>query len=230
MYVSSVCGPSALQEGDVLLAFDGNALDNLGFTQVLEQRLLFYALRDLCTVGQQVNLTVWRNGQEQTIQHTMGGARNLVPDGQYDVEPPFFICGGLVFQPLSREYLESMQHPPSHLEDLMYEGKQNETQEVVVLTMILEDRINRGFGSGYIGGPVIRTLNGQPIENVKHLVQAVQEARSSGVNFLKFGSHELQFVLPTAGLDSADKRIELVYKAPTSSHHYVEDLSLPSNL
>ena len=30
-----------------------------------------------------------------------------MPRGQHDVVPPFFVCGGLVFQPLSFEYLQA---------------------------------------------------------------------------------------------------------------------------
>merc|ERR1740138_1541709 len=106
--------------------------------------------------------------------------------------------------------------------------KSSQQEEVVVLTQILEDQVNYGYGSGYIGAPRIRALNGEPIRDLKHLVRAVGEARSGdhqpGVAFLQFDCDGAQgpvrIVLPTEGLDEADRRIRKLYGAPNRSHHF----------
>lgn len=228
MFVPSCFGsaPTALRPGDVLLDFDGHRLDNLGFCEVLGQRLQFQAARDLRAVGQEVKLTVWRDGKEQVLRHTLASSQNLVPRGQHDVTPPFFICGGFVFQVLSHEFVQAIQNPPPHLMRLLLAGvKSSELEEVVVLTQILEDQVNYGYGSGYIGAPVITALNGEPIRDLKHLIRLVGETRSSpGVAFLQFNGQGAQgpvrIVLPTEDLDQADLRIRNLYGAPNCSRHF----------
>lgn len=105
--------------------------------------------------------------------------------------------------------------------------KTNETESVVILTTILEDTINKGYGSGYIGAPIVKKMNGKGIRDLHHLVQVVQEARlNDTIAFLTFEGEGVQgrrIVLPTNGLDEADQRITRVYKAPTHSRHFDAD-------
>eukprot|EP00434_Breviolum_minutum_P036406 symbB.v1.2.032253.t1/scaffold3727.1/size51393/6 len=111
--------PPALQPGDVLLTFNGHHLDELGFSDLFGRRLHFGAARDLCHVGSEVQLDVWRDGQERTLAQVLRPAEHLVPRGQYDTRPRFFIVGGLVFQPLSNEYLQgwAANERPAHLQE-----------------------------------------------------------------------------------------------------------------
>merc|ERR1712048_504386 len=118
------------------------------------RRLHFAAARDLCPVGSRVPLTVWREGQELHLEHTLQPARYLVPRGQYDVRPRFFVCGGLVFQPLSHEYLQgwSVNDRPAHLQNLFFSGHLTPGRiEAVMLSQILADKANVGYDSGWVG-------------------------------------------------------------------------------
>ena len=60
-----------------------------------------------------------RDGKETEVVVTLKSLRQLVPRGQYDVRPPFVLVGGLLFQPLSLEYLQSwggdLKDAPTHL-------------------------------------------------------------------------------------------------------------------
>lgn len=220
---------SALQAGDVLLAFDGLELDSNGFCQVLGQRLHFAAARDLRVVGETVRLTVWRGGRELLTDHVLRPANYLVPRGQYDCVPAFYVCGGLVFQPLSWEYLQSWGpgQQPVHLQELFFGGRvTNDRAEVVVLTQILADEVNQGYGSGFIGAPVVVAVNGEQIRDLAHLVFIVRQARSESpkTGFLCFETEgsfgPWRVVLPLSGLDEADERVTSLYGAPTSSAHF----------
>lgn len=174
--------PPAVQRGDVLMAFNGHSLDELGFCRLFDRRLHFAAARDLCRVGTRVPLAVWRDGQELSLEHTLQPARHLVPRGQFDVQPRFFMCGGLVFQPLSHEYLQgwSANERPAHLQDLFLSGHLTPARtEAVMLSQILADRANAGYDSGWVGAPIVRNVNGQPVRDLGHLVDIVRVARAS---------------------------------------------------
>ncbi|CAE7264556.1 DEGP10 [Symbiodinium natans] len=153
----------ALKSGDVLMAFNGFDLDELGFCNLFGRRLHFGAARDLCRVGTTVSMRIWRAHAEHTVQQMLQPAQHLVPRGQFDVRPRFFMVGGLVFQPLSNEYLQgwAAHERPAHLQDLFLSGHVTpEKDEAVILTQVLADIINTGYDSGWVGAPVVEQVNG----------------------------------------------------------------------
>lgn len=225
--------PAALRGGDVLMSFNGFDLDELGFCSLLGRRLHFGAARDLCRVGTVVTMKVWRSQVEQTVQQVLQPARHLVPRGQFDVRPRFFMVGGLVFQPLSNEYLQgwAANDRPSHLQDLFLSGHVTpERDEVVILTQVLADTINTGYDSGWVGAPLVDQVNGVAVRNLHHLVELVDTCRKhSSSDFLaitvRLGGGPFCIALPLHGLDEADRRICLTYGLPPRSAGDARDLS-----
>eukprot|EP00931_Biecheleriopsis_adriatica_P076172 TRINITY_DN49907_c0_g1_i1.p1 TRINITY_DN49907_c0_g1~~TRINITY_DN49907_c0_g1_i1.p1 ORF type:complete len:542 (+),score=73.88 TRINITY_DN49907_c0_g1_i1:54-1628(+) len=222
---------SGLVAGDVLLAFDGLRLDSQGFCEVLGRRLHFSAARDLHCVGESVTLTVWRDRHEIQLTHILQEAQHLVSRAQFDCLPSFFLCGGLVFQPLSLECMQGwgVGYEAPHLQDLFWRGRvKADNTEIVILTQILADEVNQGYGSGYVGAPVVRAINGKAVCNLNHLIETVQHARvkedatiSVPRGFLRFDLEGAYgpwcIVLPLGGLDEADVRVSELYGAPNCS-------------
>jgi len=211
----------ALRAGDVLLAFDGLPLDNLGFCSLLGRRLHFAAARDLQGVGSVVPLTVWREGGEMIVTHELRETAHFIHRGQHDCAPQFFICAGLVFQPLSHEYLQgwSPNDRPSHLQTLFLNGQITpERTEAVIVSHILADEVNAGYDSGWVGAPVVRSINGTHISNLSHLAAVVREAQGSDVEFLHIEMDTAYgpslFVLRVAGIQESQSRIHELYGVP----------------
>lgn len=214
----------ALCPGDVLLAFNGHELDELGFCELLGRRLHFAAARDLCFIGASVPLQIWRNGREQLVHHVLQPARHLVPRGQFDVRPRYIAVGGLVFQPLSHEYLQgwSANERPAHLQNLFQGGHVTpERSEAVMLAQVLADEVNAGYDSGWVGAPIVESVDGEKIRNLAHLVDIVQRRQqqdASGciVFDVRMSGGPFRIVLPMEGLDEADERISSIYGVPKS--------------
>lgn len=226
-------GPD-LQAGDVLMEFNGHRLDELGFCELLGRRLHFAAARDLCLVGERVPVKVCRDGQELELEHVLHPARYLVPRGQFDTRPRFFICGGLVFQPLSHEYLQgwSASDRPPHLQYLFLGGHLvPERTEAVMVSQVLADEANAGYDSGWVGAPIVQAVNGEPIRDLADLVAKVRAVRAKPREetggFLLFdvvmSTGTFKFALPVEGLDQADARIHRLYGTPPSccSQHFI---------
>jgi len=225
---------------DVMVAFNGLAIDDLGFCDLLGQRLHFAAARDLCRTHSVVPLTVLRRGEELVIQHRLLPTQHFVPRGQYDSVPRFFACGGLVFQPVSYEFLQgwNANERPTHLQELYVGGHVTpERTEAVMLSQVLADEANVGYDSGWVGAPIVRAMNGEQVRDLAHLVRMVRGARAAAATqaagsetemFLRFdldmATGPFRVVLSASGLDQADKRVHSIYGVPATgcSEHYVD--------
>merc|ERR1712060_354335 len=166
---------------------------------------------------------------------TLQPAQYLVPRGQFDVRPPFFICGGLVFQPLSNEYLQgwNMSDRPTHLQELFLKGHLTpQRREVVIISQILADKANAGYESGWIGAPVVLAVNGENIRDLAHLVQIIRRTRENTSAtqdaFLVFDVDAArgpsQIALHVNELAEADERTCSIYGVPRAccSEHYFQ--------
>jgi hypothetical protein len=93
----------------------------------------------------------------------------------------------LVFQPLSNGYLKAnrsgqyglMSYIPEYtLEDykkLIPDRIQDKRKELVVLSRVLPDAINRGYKN--MEGAIIYSVNGQVIKDMKHLTRVIDKAK-----------------------------------------------------
>jgi S1-C subfamily serine protease len=148
-YGSSAWG--VLEPRDVLLAVAGLRIANNGTIQYQERyRTRYDVLLGHYYVGDQLDVTVMRGGRRMDMSLTLQPMRYLVPRSQYDVQPTYFIYGGLVFQPLTRDFLATWSKwwnkaPKEFLHHYYAGARTLERQEVVVLSQVLSDEINVGY-------------------------------------------------------------------------------------
>jgi S1-C subfamily serine protease len=141
----------ALQVGDALTAIEGHPIANNGSILYRDRfRTHFGVLLGERHVGDTVTLDLVRAGESLSTSVTLKRCAQLVQRSQYDIQPTYFIYGGMVFQPLSRDFLATWQTwwdkaPPEFLEQYYAGIKSEQRREVVVLTQVLADEINVGY-------------------------------------------------------------------------------------
>jgi hypothetical protein len=118
-------------------------------------------------------MAVLRGGQRKEVRVPLKPMRYLVPRARYDVEPCYFIYGGLVFQPLTRDFLATWDKwwnkAPKEFLYFYYNGTRTpEQQEVVVLTHILGDELNVGYDDMY--NEAVVTMNGYRPRDMRDFV------------------------------------------------------------
>src|SRR4030042_1419128 len=108
--------------GDILLAIEGKPIANDGTISFRgTERMHFAKAVQDKFMGEKVNCSVLRDGtvMEVTIPlSTPTESARLVPNIQYDQAPTYYFVGGLVFQPLTMNYLQTwnrMENVPAHL-------------------------------------------------------------------------------------------------------------------
>ena len=218
-------GTNSLQAGDVLLEVDGNRVANNGDIRLPGNRIRTYfhpfQMRQL---GDVVPVKLLRDGR--ILEREVPVARRDVRTRGflYDEKPDYFICGGLVFTTLSYSYLVN-KRLRIH-DDPSDDSKPAEGEKFVVLTDVLADI----SVEGYIGtaGVHVRSVNGDKVRDLRHLVELVDGAEGE---FLEFGIDDNNewdslMVFDLAALREATPRVMERYRIPVDRS---EDLRADSS-
>ena len=112
-------------------------------------------------------------------------AHYLVPEDRYDVRPTYYTFGGLLFVPLSRDYLKTWgsewwNHAPASLMAIYENAVRTQSrQEVIVLQKVMADRVNRGYHD--IESQIVTHAQGKRIRHLRHLVR-IEDAAGTVFN------------------------------------------------
>jgi S1-C subfamily serine protease len=174
-----------LQPGDVLCRLGGMDVANNGTVRYRGRYRtnLAVVLADV-TEGETLKLRVLRNGERSDLEAVLRPFQPLVAGFRHDTMPDWFVYGGLVFQPLSLDYLDTWskwwRNAPRRLVELFYEGvRSQETRQVVVVTQVLSDELTVGYED--MAHMVLTSLNGQPVRDLDDLVQRLDQATGTVV-------------------------------------------------
>ena len=170
-----------LQENDVILSIDGANLADDGSIELRsEERTNWTWAIQRHQLGSRIQIDLWRDGAAMQVEVTLSQnlhEHRIVPAKRFDVKPDFYIFGGMIFTPLSRDYLASYgSRAPRRLLNLMdsSESDDHDKEEIVVLIRTLPHRVNLGWHGA--GNLVVEAVNDTPVKSLKHLVQLIEES------------------------------------------------------
>jgi len=190
VYGSSAWG--IIEKGDVLLSLDGKnvAADGSIRFRKGERIDLIYQVAQR-HVGETMLAKVYRDGAVLSLDVPLKPPRFLVAEDSYDVKPTYYIYGGLLLVPLSRNLLltwgsEWWHEAPSEIVSI-YENeiRTSSRSEVVVLQKVLADRVNQGYHD--FEALIIDKVQGRKIRDLKDLIRTIE---SSTDEFVHFQSHD----------------------------------------
>ena len=204
-----------LQPGDVLMEVDGHRVENNGTTRYAGNiRTRFDVVLSEKFVGDRIPISFKRDGETRVATIELKPRLYLAPRSRYETKPSFFVFSGLVFQPLSQDFLETWNDwwdkAPTDLLQLYYGGVRTEArQEVVVLSQVLADKLTVGYEA--FATEIITEVNGKAPRDLAHLV-AMVEASTDAVQ-LKTGSGA-RIYLETSAARGAHQRLLDRYHIP----------------
>jgi len=216
---------SPLKLHDIILEVDGFPVDIQGdyldpdYGHVIMEYL---ACRNKWA-GDTVKFKIWRDGKTEEIDYPLPKAdfsANLVTDRPDDTEPTYLVVGGLVFVPLSAEYLSSwgkdwQRNAPFRL--VFYNNQKPETTQrsLVVLSLVLPDFYNIGYQERKAQNLVLDKANGHRIDTLESLANALQTP-GDGFHVFEFkkGSSLQKIILDAETLEEANQRIAKRYRIP----------------
>jgi S1-C subfamily serine protease len=204
-----------LQPDDILLAVEDARLADDGTVALRRgERVLFTHLVSRMQVGQEARLSVLRNGQEITVTLPLKPSNVLVPGPFYGIRPSFFVYAGLVFTPLTRNYIETWddyKDVPTELKHLFEEGLPTaERRQVILVSHVLADPVNEGYHE--YGNLVVRSINGRRIGSLPDVIEAVRHPKD-GFHVIEAESRQL-IVLDADEAKQASPQILARYGLP----------------
>jgi S1-C subfamily serine protease len=205
-----------LRPGDVILSVDGKHIGNDGTIQYRQnERTYFEHLVHDKLFGDSVSCKILRDGKimEASLKMTVRvDSLRLVPNKQYDREPTYYVMGGLVFQPLTRNYLGSwgkLQEAPSHLVNYYFNGRRSgDREELVVLSHVLGDEMTAGYED--FKERIISKVNGKTISSMQDLLRTLES--NGGKYHVLVDDNGKQIILEKKKMEESERGILKKYK------------------
>lgn len=206
-----------LQKGDVLLELDGMKIADNGTVRYRGRfRCQFDVVLGEHFVGDRIRAKVLRAGKRIDVVMTMQPMAWLVPRYEYDQQPSWFVCGGLVFQKLTAEYLRVWgdnwwDKAPKEFLHFYHSGERTEgQQEIIVLSQVLADEVNVGYEPFH--NDYVVEVNGVKPRDLRQFVSIVDGAKDQVVVRTGSGGTVL---LDAKAARAAQKRIQQQYHVPS---------------
>ncbi|MDX1388796.1 MAG: serine protease [Acidobacteriota bacterium] len=213
-----------LRRGDVLLKIGRSPVASDGTVNFRKGERIHYshvvAQRQM---GQSLTVEFWRGGKARQCDIRLKPPRRLVPEDRYDVKPTYFVHAGLLFVPLTRDYLKTWgsewwSSAPAKLQSI-YENqiRTSTRREVVLLQKVLADRVNQGYHE--MESQVVVRVQGKRIRRLSELIRIVGAAKA---RFLRFDFDDRTSIVLDRSL--AAQRHEAILKRFGIPHDRSEDL------
>jgi hypothetical protein len=216
-----------LKAKDVLTTIDGYNIDNDGTIKLNGNAVNFQEIIERKQWGESINIAAWRDGKlinqevPLTNPHDPFNYRNI-----YDTKPYYYIYGGLIFSPLTREHLKAIHGSGSfNARQLLYFAQFAKTDnlylnvdEFVVLIGILPHPVNT-YSTQFKDG-IVTHINGVKIKNLND-VKKIIELRTQSYNTFRFANTDDSLILDARMADNVSDEILNAYGV--SSPENMED-------
>ncbi len=219
----SASDESGLQKGDVVLAVDGYDLDDDGnYDDDDFGKISFGHLISNAEPGRtSLPLTILRDSQrtEITLPLKPRDPATVISEAfTADEAPPYLVLGGVVFQELSRPYLEEWgsewrSNAPQRL--VYLDAFQNELPadrgKIVFVSQVLPSDATLGYED--LGSIVVDKVNGQEIKSLADVAAALEQP-SEGFHKIEFDSDPGVIFLDPEQIDEQAERLQQAYGLP----------------
>jgi len=212
-----------LKTRDVLLSVDGLTIESDGTVVLNNNNVPFAELLERKQCGQSVVFKVWRDNAEIEVKVPLKPSTDaFIFRNIYDKLPEYCICAGLVFSPLTREYLDTLGKPSSSdstIHNLIYyseyakiDGLNRNRDEFVVLIRQLPHPVNT-YTHVFQNG-IVTNVNGMHIRSLKDIKTAIEKP-VKGFHVFRFAEMDDSLILDADAAKRADAEILLRYGVPS---------------
>lgn len=177
LYNSSLKG--IIKEADILIKIDGHKIEDDGTVAFREYEYTNYQyFIDRYQMGESINLDIIRDKKKMQIDAKLKYVADdmyLVKTTRYDTMPSYFVYGGYVFSPLTRNLIRSTTRNRLMLSYLASQWQEEDVKEKVVLLKVLASNLTRGNND--FGMWTIEKINGEKFVDFKEFYEKMQSVK-----------------------------------------------------
>ena len=167
-----------LFKGDIITHINEYNVENDGTVAFREHEYtnLHYVI-DAHQVGESVSFSIIRKQKKMNVEVKLKNTADdmaLVKTTRYDAMPSYFVYGGYIFSPLTRNLIVSTNNNRLQLSNMMLKRPKKEKREVVVLLKVMASDLTRG-NNNFSMWP-IEKMNGESFVNFKDFHEKIQKA------------------------------------------------------
>lgn len=201
-----------LKKGDVLLSIDGHAISSDGFINLDGRRVRMPEVVERKLKGDSLKLKIWRDKKEQEVTVKLAAAwAYKMQARRYGVKPRYILFGGLLFQPLSRDFMKANKVDNLRLRYFYDNYVSNNIYvkhpDVIVLSGVLPDP-----STTYIGDykdSIVDEINGVKMRTLSDVASAL--AKPADYYVIKMIGLGRPLVLERSAVEAASARINQRY-------------------
>ena len=135
-----------------------------------------------------------------------------VPNQVYDREPEYYIAGGLVFTPLTANFIYSAWRNPGNMPaDLainLGKPRSRPDEEIVIVSMVLADEVNLGYQN--IRAIRVVSVNGEKIVSLRQLADLIDRQKDGFLTLVLQNDNKI--VMNAAKVKEATPRVMFRYR------------------
>ena len=156
-----------LKVDDVIIQINGHKASSLIKVEFLSQ---FHTK----PLGKRLPMVVLREGKRIKIDYVLSRSKRLLHQ-EYTQKPRFYIFGGLVFTPITRNYLQAIGMKQYEMNMLFYQQK----RDVGLLEPVawIQTKFSHPISSGYLSKvEMVDMVNGMKVKSLRHMVSLIESS------------------------------------------------------
>ena len=204
---------------DILLSVDGHLIaDDCTVEFRPNERTNYDYFTQQHQFGETVIMEILRDGRKQKVNIKLNKkSHDLVSKERYDLLPTYYIYGGLVFIPLTENYLKAWgekweNDAPNNLMALFSDGLPTTgNEQIIILSNVLPHNVNKGYQN--LSECIILEVNGQKIHNIQSMVRIIEKSAENP--FVEFKTKKgIYIILDRKAVEAAQDKILQIYDVP----------------
>ncbi len=211
-----------LKKWDVITHVGDTPLDDEGMVNLDDNlRIYFKYLVQKAVTNGTVPLTVIRNGKELKLQLPVTASRPMLIPALSGGYPSYFVFGPVVFSSATSEFVVGLMtgslggariglfgEAGNPLVTRMGDLPAFDSEGLVIVSSpLFPDKLSRGYPNPF--GEVVKSVNGIPIKNLKHLVEVIRDSRDEFIDIEFYGHLAPPLIFPRVDM-AADTDIILM--------------------
>ncbi|MCK5726336.1 MAG: trypsin-like peptidase domain-containing protein [Thiotrichaceae bacterium] len=179
-----------VKEGDIITAIDGHTIANDGTVEFRPKEYTSYGYYiDQHQIGEKLKLDLIRDSKKVSVEVTLSTTSKdfrLVQRERYDKFPRYFIFGGFVFTPVTKDYIYgsglSLFGSSSSLSNLLKQWPDENRSEAVIISQVLASDANKGHHNLYDW--LIKEVNGKSFKNFDEFYKIMAEIQDDFITLV----------------------------------------------